>query len=248
MSFEVVVDEKMFEAKLDPGKTTIMRLDGVNFSSFVKSTKCERPFSADFNGWMISTLVRLMTDYRFDAGFTGSDEISLVWTGRDVSLEPGFTMLYSGRLQKLCSVMAAKATAAFAAALVASNRQECLQFMPAFDCRVWQVDTFEDALSSLRLRQVYTLKNARLMFAQHHLPKKNLMNVPSAEAVRKVERDHGLVFEKEVADEARIGTYALWEKVLCTASTSEVPFTRKKLCIMQWFGNLKDFNHTQETA
>ena len=39
------------------------------------------------------------------------------------------------------------------------------EFRPHFDCRVFQIKSFEDALQNIAERTVYTLKNSRMMLA-----------------------------------------------------------------------------------
>ncbi len=249
--------EQMFESRLDRNKTTIFCLDGVNFSSFVKSAGCTKPFDANFTAWMLQTFETMMSMYRFHAGFTGSDEMSFVWfaasdrhrraakTEEETEAKSeapkcgDFELPYSGRLQKLCSVLASKASAAFLlAATTPTLGSKVLDLMPAFDCRVWQVDTADQALTALHLRQVYTLKNSRMMFAQHYLGHKRLLGVSSSEAVRAVQAETGVKFE-DVADEGvRIGTYAVW--VPSTFINPDgIAFTRNRLQRLSHFGCLK---------
>jgi hypothetical protein len=59
-----------------------------------------------------------------------------------------FTMLYSGRVLKLCSVLAARASAAFTVAVLRDptfdgnlrSAAAIVGLHPTFDCRVWQVE------------------------------------------------------------------------------------------------------------
>ena len=272
--FGAETDEKMFERKLDTNLATVIRLDGVNFSSFVRAVQCERPFDPGFTAWMTATLQALMTSFRFHAGFCGSDELSLVWfpahqwhlcakvsepvggggggvEGPTLTLPPPvpdpdaaskFVLPYGGRVLKLCSVLASKASAAFlqaAAAHFAHDRARLdavLARQPAFDCRLWQVGSCRAALEALHLRQVYTLKNARMMLAQHHLPAKALHGVSSRAAADMVAAAKGIRFEDAVQDAVRIGTYALWDRFPVVCRDGVV--LRKRLVAVQHFGVL----------
>lgn len=262
--FGPVLAEKTLEARLDPALTTVFRLDGVNFSAFVRAAKCVRPFDPQFTAWMTKTFQALMTTYRFHAGFHGSDELSLVWYGvherhlstttttaapaADATAAPTaaptdpatFVLPFSGRVQKLCSVLAGKASAAFAAALMEGDhpRPDLLRLMPAFDCRVWQVGTPREALAGLHLRQVYVLKNARMMYAQHYFPHKALEKVASKAAAdlvaTKLGADHA--FEAAVPAQVRVGVYGLWAPTLVAGRDG--PVMRNKLALTVHFGTL----------
>lgn len=274
--FSAVPVEKMLETVLDPSLTTVFRLDGVQFSSFVRAAGCARPFDPHFTSWMTSTFETLMTSFRFHAGFCGSDEMSLVWYGvkeRHFCTSPSgaryasasasatsegvpmpcpekrkpadpatFVMPYSGRVLKLCSVLAGKASAAFAAALMEGTDPEDLlhlmHLMPAFDCRVWQVPTPADALQGLHVRQVYVLKNARMMYAQHYLSHKALQGVSSKAAAQLVAEKFGAdhAFEAKVPEAVRVGTYGFW--VPTVVEGRDGPLVRDKLHLVVHFGAL----------
>jgi tRNA(His) 5'-end guanylyltransferase len=151
-----------------------------------------------------------------------------------------FVMPYSGRVLKLCSVLAGSASAAFAAALMGGTepRPDLLRLMPAFDCRVWQVPTPAQALQGLHVRQVYVLKNARMMYAQHHLSHRALQGVSSKAAaqlvVAKLGPDHA--FEAKVPEAVRVGTYGLW--VPTVVEGRDAPLVRNKLHLVVHFGTL----------
>jgi hypothetical protein len=111
-----------------------------------------------------------------------------------------------GRVTKLCSVLAGEATAAFLEA-VAVDSPEVLKLRPCFDCRVWQVDTLAECHRALHRRQVYTLRNARMMYAQAHFSHSALHGVSSAAAAAMVPAKHGpaAAFEACVDEFTRIG-------------------------------------------
>jgi tRNA(His) 5'-end guanylyltransferase len=273
--------EAMFDTRLDPRKCTIFRLDGVGFSSFVKRAGCARPFDPRFTTWMNHVLQDLMTQYRFQAGFCGSDEITLVWYGTgqrhlravtevctgvctEVSTSTPtptptptptnpdtFTMLYSGRVLKLCSVLAARASAAFTVAILRDptfdgNLRAAAAIVglhPTFDCRVWQVEDPAQAHDNLRQRQVFTLKNARMMFARSHLSQKQVHRLSSSAAAKLVQEVAGIKFEDTVPDSVRLGVYGVWQPVTREVRDTKeahdaMTVTRRKVVLVPHFGTL----------
>lgn len=154
---------------MDCTKWTIFRLDGHNFSSFVKKEKLTRPFDEGFTLAMQAT-ARACFSYYPGAShcFVGSDEITVV-------LAPQTQLPFSGRQDKLVSLLAGFATANFCPSYPEHH--------PHFDCRVWQVDSLEDVTANIQERITFTLKNTRMMFAQHVISHKRLHKLSSVQAV-----------------------------------------------------------------
>lgn len=193
------------EPVLDPCRFTIFRLDGHSFSRFVRTEKLKRPFDATFSGAMKATCVALFEEHRFHKAFVGSDEISLVWLPFSADqLTKGATLPFSGRTQKLVSLLAGLASVAFYKSF-ALERGAPPESLPHFDCRSFQVDTAEEAEEALSERQLFTLKNSRMMLAQAHFSHAELQGVSSAQAVELLRVKKGIDFNAEVDVFNRIG-------------------------------------------
>jgi tRNA(His) 5'-end guanylyltransferase len=208
--------EKQFEVRLSPTRYTLFRLDGVTFSTFVRRAKLQRPFDAKFSAWMRDACEAVVVKYRFDACFCGSDEMTFVWHPQPLGPDGVVrSMRFLGRVTKLCSVLAGEATAAFLQA-VAADSPDVLKLRPCFDCRVWQVDTLAECHRALHRRQLYTLRNARMMYAQAHFSHSALQGVSSAAAAAMVPAKHGpaAAFEAFVDEFTRIGGW-------CTLAPAE---------------------------
>jgi tRNA(His) guanylyltransferase len=104
-------------------------------------------------------------------GYVQSDEISLLWLGSD----DGGSTIFDGRKQKLCSVLAGLATAAFTAAILASERlASYASRLPHFDCRVLQLPSPTEAANMLLWRELDARKNAISMAARARFSHKAL--------------------------------------------------------------------------
>lgn len=102
-----------------PGAQVVIRVDGRGFSRFTEAN-FDKPFDERFSSLMVETARALMTELDVRYGYTESDEISVV-------LDPA-SGLFGGSVEKLVSVSAGIASAAFTHAAG----------VPAhFDSRVW---------------------------------------------------------------------------------------------------------------
>ncbi|PZG54259.1 tRNA 5'-guanylyltransferase [Spongiactinospora gelatinilytica] len=118
-----------------PGAWAIIRVDGRGFSRYTEGN-FDKPFDARFSELMTTAARSLLEEFTGRYAYTESDEISVV-------LPPGFG-LFGRELEKLVSISAAVATAAFTHAA-----GEPVQF----DSRVWIGATVEDVVDYLSWRQ-----------------------------------------------------------------------------------------------
>lgn len=160
--------------RFTPGVPVMVRLDGRSFSTFTKGMP--RPFHAPMSRAMIETARYLVEQTPASFAYTQSDEISLgfCWTG-DASQGPdGLSMLFNGRVQKLCSVLAAMATAKF-------NQQVALHMpsyadkLPVFDARAFELPNLEEMANCVRYRVLDGRKNAVTMAALARFGHKELL-------------------------------------------------------------------------
>ena len=152
------------ERRLDPLLPIYARIDGRSFSSFTKGM--DRPFDARMTAAMIETTKHLVRETDARIGYTQSDEISLVW----LSDSPESDIIFSGRIQKLVSVLASMAAAKFATVCPVGFEHK----LPHFDCRLFQLPTREEAANVFLWRAMDARKNAISMVAQSHFAPEKL--------------------------------------------------------------------------
>lgn len=143
---------------LDPALPIYARLDGRGFSRFTRGM--EKPFDPHMTVAMIETARHLVDKTKARIGYVQSDEISLLWQTET----PEADMMFSGKLQKLVSVLASMATAKFATVCPTGFQDR----LPAFDCRVFQLPTRIEAANTFLWRAMDCRRNAVSMVAQKH--------------------------------------------------------------------------------
>lgn len=139
------------------------RIDGRAFSSFTRGMA--RPFDMRMTTAMVETTKYLVHATHALIGYTQSDEISLVWKAE----APESDILFSGKLQKMCSVLASMAAAKFITAI-----PEFAARLPHFDCRVFQLPSEDEAANVFLWRAMDARKNAVSMVAQSLFSPKQL--------------------------------------------------------------------------
>ncbi|MCW2886606.1 MAG: tRNA 5-guanylyltransferase [Streptosporangiaceae bacterium] len=120
---------------LPPGAWTIVRVDGRSFSRFTER-RYDKPFDPRFSALMTDTAQALLTELDGRYAYTESDEISIVF-------DPSFD-LFGREIEKLVSISASIATAAFTHAV---GEPVC------FDSRVWIGTGLPDVVDYLSWRQ-----------------------------------------------------------------------------------------------
>jgi len=164
------------EAKrtLVPGLPVCIRLDGRAFHNVTKN--CLRPFDAELREVMCRVTTALIEECNAVIGYTQSDEITLI-------LKPMAHIgdyYFGGRIQKICSSLAAVASVEFNRLV---HDVEFTKLEPRiggrkayFDCRAWNVPHMDFAALVLSWRQADSIKNAISMIAQTLYPHKELLN------------------------------------------------------------------------
>lgn len=150
--------------KLDRLLPIYARIDGRTFSSFTRGM--DRPFDAAMMAAMVETTKHLVHETHARIGYTQSDEISLVW----LADSPESDVLFSGKVQKMASVLASMSAAKFARVCPAGYEPR----MPHFDCRVFQLPSKEEAANAFLWRAMDARKNAISMVAQSKFSPKKL--------------------------------------------------------------------------
>jgi tRNA(His) guanylyltransferase len=167
------------------------RIDGRGFSKFTRGMV--RPFDAEFHACMVATASHLVEKTNAVIGYTQSDEISLLWylDGEN----PAQEMLFGGKVQKLCSILAGMATARFNNAVLASSDEfaKNADKLPHFDARVFELPSKEEAANAILWRVLDAERNAVSMAAYHHLSHKQLHGVSRSGMVELLS-DKGVTF------------------------------------------------------
>jgi tRNA(His) guanylyltransferase len=157
--------------RFDPTLPLYARIDGRGFSKFTKGM--DRPYDARMSNAMIDATKILVEKTGALIGYVQSDEISLLWEVADVT-----QLLFDGKKQKMVSVLAGLATAAFTQAMFTNNLEGYFSRMPHFDARVFSLPTRTEATNAILWRVQDATKNAismaaYSMFSHNSLQKKN---------------------------------------------------------------------------
>lgn len=144
-----------------PFAPILARLDGRGFHNFTKGLK--RPYDENLTKLMVETTKYLVHETNARCGYTQSDEISLVWLAERADAE----IFFSGKLQKMNSILASMASVYFNRRLVEFLPEKATQ-MPMFDCRVFQVPTDFEAVNCFIWREKDATRNSVQMAARAH--------------------------------------------------------------------------------
>jgi tRNA(His) guanylyltransferase len=163
--------------RADPYKPLMVRIDGNCFSNFTKGL--ERPFDERFVNLMIETTKFLVSKWEFDLGYCQSDEITLYWFINKQEYS-NREFLFSGRYQKLASVIPSSASSFFVSNLPAYLPEKTGSY-PCFDCRVWNVEDMSEVYDNFLWRQLDATKNSVSMYARYFFSHNQLQNKSSKE-------------------------------------------------------------------
>jgi tRNA(His) guanylyltransferase len=139
------------------------RIDGKRFSKF--TAQLARPYDERLSRLMVDTTRSLVEETGALAGYTQSDEISLLFFSDD----PKVQLFLDRRIQKLTSVLASMATAFFNAR-VPTCLPEKSGDLALFDCRVWSVPSTVEAANTFLWRELDATKNSVSMAARSVYP------------------------------------------------------------------------------
>lgn len=199
------------EHPLMPGTYVLAMLDGRSFSKVVKK-RFKLPFDDDFVGMMNSTARYLCENVQgVKLAYVQSDEISLLLTDFD---EPGMTDSFFGyRNCKLLSILASMATGAFNLELLRHNGGVVPEdFKPVqFDCKVWNVPTWNDAWAWFLYRQIDCVRNSKQQAAQSVLSHKELHGLDTDTQIQRLKDEGKIDWWHDYNDGLKYGRY-LWKE------------------------------------
>lgn len=172
--------EREFEMRLDKNKFFGIRLDGRAFHTFTKGFN--RPYDMELMNIMDEAVKRVITDVLPEAlfGYTQSDEITVYVAPN----EHGH--VFNGKVQKIVSVAASTVSAVLA-------QNYGYGMIPAFDGRVFQLDSLDEIHENLTWRRLDARKNAITMAAHALYGHKKLEGVSTRE---RIEMLQGTEFER----------------------------------------------------
>lgn len=156
----------------------VARMDGRGFSKWTKGL--ERPYDKELSAAMVAVTRRLVEETNARIGYTQSDEITLVLLVDDIKQ----TMMFDGKTQKLCSVLASMTTALFITECLSRTGTEIAaraMQAPHFDARVFQVPTQTEAANAVLWREKDACKNAVSMAARSFYPHSDLQGKSASE-------------------------------------------------------------------
>jgi tRNA(His) guanylyltransferase len=178
--------------RLDVSLPICARIDGRSFSSFTRG--CEKPFDARLSMAMRKTAAYLVEETHAKIGYTQSDEITLVWENVE-----GGSIIFDGRVQKMTSVFASMAGVKFFSVYGGEK-------LPAFDCRVWQAPSREEAANVFLWRVFDARKNATISACRSHFSAKKMHGKRQAD-MREMLRSVGIDFDTAYPAEDRFGVF-----------------------------------------
>ena len=199
--------------KLDPSLPVIIRLDGKAFHSFTRGL--QKPYDKRLQNLMQTTTQYMVEKTNASLGYTQSDEISLV-----IITQPESEVYFGGRVQKLCSILAAACSVQFNA-LLPSFLPEKVKFLPIFDCRVFNVPTLWEAANTILWREKDAIKNSISVAAQSMFSHKSLDGLHSSEKIEKMLKEKNVNWH-DYPDDFKHGSF--FRRII-----SEIPFTQKEI-------------------
>lgn len=184
--------ERATDVRLDPALPVVARIDGRAFSSYTKG--CDKPFDSLVSGAMRAAARYIVEETHAKIGFVQSDEITLVFQNTE-----GGSILFDGRVLKLCSVLASMAAVRF-------DREFQGSKMPSFDCRVFQVPTQDEAANALLWRALDARKNSLSSACRAHFSAKKMKHKKQSD-MREMLLSIGVDFDAAYPADDRLGVF-----------------------------------------
>ena len=178
----------------------LVHIDGRSFSKMVKN-KFKKPFDYNFIRMMNDTAEYLCENVQgCHLAYVQSDEITLLLKKNN----PDGDIFFGGRLCKMQSIIASLATAKFnrnmfhyyvrhekyndtkKGYITVPEFADAILDAPLyqFDCKVWDVDTANDAMAWFLFRNIDCIRNSKQQVAQAYLSHKELMGLNTDEQIK----------------------------------------------------------------
>ena len=252
--------EAQYEMDISPESEIIVRIDGHHFSAFTKGF--DKPFDAALSEAMVRTTEDLLDRFSAYAAYSQSDEITLyIPSLKDVSNEhqrirDNWTHQFSGRTQKISSLVAAYTTMRFNKHLrdiyveeleahrehfedsFRKTREEdesskhIMRFNGKignayFDARVFGVPDKAEVFNSFMFRSRDNEKNSKSQFAQAYCNHKELLHKNGAEQIQYTLEKTGKDWNS-IEDKYKYGTLVKKELYMKETESGNVQRSRTK--------------------
>ena len=223
MKFETLKERMEYmkdlsDYKLTPNSYVIAHIDGRAFSKLVKN-RFNLPFDTDFIDMMNKTAAYVCKNVQgCKLAYAQSDEISLIITDFDTINTDSF---FGYRLCKMQSIIASLATAKFNQLYmlylmthtnIDQDKLFSEKYLAQFDCKCFNVPTYNDAFAWLKYRQNDCIKNSKNQAAQTYLSYKQLVRLNSDEQIQLLKQEKGIDWN-EYPDDQKYGRLIYKENV-----------------------------------
>jgi len=228
--------ESCYSIKVPNRSYMIVRLDGVGFSKYTK--QFEKPFDDILSNVMDATAIELSKAFNPKFAYTQSDEISLVFTTLDnIDAE----MIYDGKIQKIASIFAGKATAVFNKKMLQMlttlkyREDEIIEKIKTvdfneldafFDARVFVIPDLTEVYNYFTWRQQDCTRNS-ISMAAHALLKGNMTGVNGKEKQERLFQEAGVNWN-DYKTKYKRGTVIKKYDYTIDVEGSELPANRSK--------------------
>lgn len=217
---KVVNLENSSHNKLNPKLHTLIRLCGHNFLKMLKKLKLTKPLDNNFTQVMKETGVECMDYLNCSLCYVGSDEITYwIKPFTQNQIDNGSELPFSGRIQKIVSLLAGKVSTVFTLKLgKLIGWDELTNISPHFDCRIWQVDTLDQVIDNLKQRIDWVSSNSKMIQVRHYISHKELNGFGTNGAndyinptdannpIEKLKKEKGIIFDENVSLDNSLGT------------------------------------------
>ena len=195
--------ERLAESQLIPNLPIVVRLDGKSFSKY--TSRLERPYDLKLIELMQNTCKHLMKiSHNIKIAYQQSDEITLI-----ISNDYDNPVEYNGRVQKLCSILAAECSVYFATH--AYTLENALHDHPVFDCRIFNVPDWVEASNAVLWREQDATKNSIQLAGQSNFSHKEMQGLKNNQVQEKLLLEKNINWNDYTASFKR-GSYIKREK------------------------------------
>eukprot|EP01118_Nematostelium_gracile_P008700 TRINITY_DN2887_c0_g1_i1.p1 TRINITY_DN2887_c0_g1~~TRINITY_DN2887_c0_g1_i1.p1 ORF type:complete len:283 (+),score=74.16 TRINITY_DN2887_c0_g1_i1:85-849(+) len=193
--------EKKYSLKLDSSLPVMVRIDGHHFSSFTRGFK--KPYDERIHDCMVKTVEDLVDKFTPSFGYTQSDEITLLWP----ECAENQTPMFSGKVVKICTLLASYTTARFnfhLHQLTFDEKEDKLKekahgFVAHFDARAFNVPNRAEALNNILWRSVFDCRrNAVSALGRAYFSDRELDKLGTTAIVEKLKNEKGVLWDDQI--------------------------------------------------
>ena len=214
------------DTSLQSDSYVIVMLDGRSFSKGVKK-KMKLPFDEDFIDMMNKTAEYLCANIQgCKFAYVQSDEISLILTNFENEKSDSF---FGYRNCKMLSLIASMATGKFNQLMLKYHFNSVSKYgsefniseivgqidyhsLYQFDCKCWNVPSYNDAIAWILYRQIDCVRNSKQQAAQTYLSHKELMGKDTDKQVELLKEKSGIDWNTDYNDGMKYGRFIYKEK------------------------------------